>query len=396
MSLFTRLSEQPKDRIIALMQAFHDDPRPHKVDLGVGVYRDAQGQTPVMRAVKAAERRLWEEQATKGYTDLAGDAGFRDVMAGLVLGKARDAHRMATLATVGGTGAIRIALELLRSAAPQAKVWLSDPTWPNHPPIVRQAGLAQASYRYFDEAAGAVDFDAMMNDLGRVGAGDMVLLHGCCHNPTGANLTLPQWQEVAGLLNERGALPLIDIAYQGFGDGLDADAAPTRLIAQNCPEVLIAASCSKNFGVYRDRAGVLLALAGDAPTAARTQGNLTALNRLAYSFPPDHGARLVTMVLDDPALRSDWQDELEGMRRRMLSLREQLATELRARTGSDRFGFLAQHRGMFSCLGATHDQIDRLREHHGIYILGDGRMNIAGLRADTIPMIASAIAESGI
>lgn len=396
MSVFSRLAAQPADQIIALMQAFHDDPRPQKVDLGVGVYRNAQGQTPVMRAVKAAERRLWEEQATKGYTDLAGDARFRDAMAELVLGEARDAPRLATLATVGGTGAIRIALELVRSAGSEATVWASDPTWPNHPPIIRQAGLALARYRYFDETARAVDFDAMMADLGRVRAGDMVLLHGCCHNPTGANLTLPQWQEVAGLLNERGALPLIDIAYQGFGDGLDADAAPTRLIAQSCPEVLIAASCSKNFGVYRERAGVLLALAGDTPTATRTQANLTALNRLAYSFPPDHGARLVTMVLDDPALRTDWQDELEGMRRRMLDLREKLATELRARIGSDRFGFLAQHRGMFSRLGATQDQIDRLRENHGIYILGDGRMNIAGLRADTIPMIASAIAETGI
>ncbi len=396
MSVFAGLSDQPRDQIIALMQAFQNDPRSRKVDMGVGVYRDAGGRTPVMRAIKTAEGRLWDQQTTKSYTDLAGDAGFRDAMAGLVLGEARDARRIATLATVGGTGAIRIALELVRSAAPQARVWIPDPTWPNHSPIIRQAGLAQASYRYFDAATGAVDFGAVMADLDRVRAGDIVLLHGCCHNPTGANLSIGQWKDVARRLNDRGAVPLIDIAYQGFGDGLDDDAAPVRLVARDCPEVLVAASCSKNFGVYRDRAGVLLALAGNKAGAARIQANLTALNRLAYSFPPDHGARLVTMVLADPALRSAWQAELEAMRARMLALREGLADALRRQSGSDRFGFLGQHRGMFSRLGATPGQIDRLREDHGIYILGDGRMNIAGLHDDTIDMIARAIVDVGL
>ncbi|MHC0051913.1 amino acid aminotransferase [Actibacterium sp. D379-3] len=394
--MFSALTPQPQDQIIRLMDIFRSDPRPGKVDLGVGVYRNAQGQTPVMRAVKEAERQLWQAETTKRYTALAGDPGFHHAMAGLILGNAAPMDRIAAAATVGGTGAVHIALALVKKAAPGATVWISNPTWPNHPPIIRHVGLALAEYRYFDTESRAVDFAAMMTDLGRVQPGDVVLLHGCCHNPTGANLTLPEWREVAKLLAERGALPLIDIAYQGFGDGIDDDAAATRLIAAQCPEVLIAASCSKNFGLYRERAGVLLALTPDAQTRDLTQGNLTMLNRLSYSFPPDHGARLVTMILNDPALRADWQTELEEIRTGMLALREQLATELRRVTGSDRFGFLAQHRGMFSRLGATPEQVAQLREEHGIYMIGDSRMNIAGLTPDNIPTLAAAIARCGI
>lgn len=394
--ILSTLTPQPRDGIIQLMETFHADPRPDKIDLGVGVYRDAQGRTPVMRAVKAAEKRLLASETTKSYTALAGDAGFHRAMAGLVLGADVAQARIAAAATVGGTGAIRIALELVKSVSPGSTIWISDPTWPNHAPIIGHAGLKRAEYRYFDADTRAVDFAAMMADLERVEAGDVVLLHGCCHNPTGANLTLPEWQEVAALLSRKGALPLIDIAYQGLGDGLEADATATRLIASLCPETLVAASCSKNFGVYRERAGILLAVAPDTKTQALTQGNLSALNRLTYSFPPDHGARLVTMVLDDPALKADWMAELEGMRSGMIALREQLAEELRALTGSDRFGFLAQHRGMFSRLGATPDQVERLREEHAIYMIGDSRMNIAGLNAATVPVLASAIAAVGL
>ncbi|SMX30744.1 amino acid aminotransferase [Actibacterium lipolyticum] len=391
-----QLKPQPEDAIIELMGRFKADPRPDKVDLGVGVYRNAAGETPVMRAIKAAERALWDSETSKSYTALAGDAGFHNAMADLVLADSVESTRIAAAATVGGTGALHIALELVKDAAPNATVWASNPTWPNHPPIIKRTGLRFAEYRYFDADARAVDFGAMMADLQTAQAGDIVLLHGCCHNPTGANLTLPEWQQVAALLTERGLIPLIDIAYQGFGDGLTEDAAGTRLIAAQCPEVLIAASCSKNFGVYRERAGVLLAIAADGPTRNVTQANLTALNRLNYSFPPDHGARLVTNVLNDPALRADWEAELEGIRTSMLSLRTQLADELRRLTGSDRFGFLAQHRGMFSRLGATPEQVVALREDHGIYMVGDSRMNIAGLSTDTVPLVAAAIAQTGI
>lgn len=392
--LLGTLCAQPEDPILALMDAFRADPREEKIDLGVGVYRNAAGQTPVMRAIKSAEQQLWQSEASKSYTALAGDAGFHAAMRDLVLGDL--ARPVAAGATVGGTGAVHIALLLVKLAAPGATVWVSNPTWPNHPPIIRQAGLRVAEYRYFDAQNRAVDFGAMMADLAQVKAGDVVLLHGCCHNPTGANLTLPEWAEVAEVLNARGALPLIDLAYQGFGEGLDADAEAARLIAARCPEALIAASCSKNFGVYRERAGVLLAVSPDDKTNAATQSNLTTLNRLCYSFPPDHGARLFTMVLNDTALRADWQAELDDIRTGMLALRTQLAEALRTLTGSDRFGFLAQHRGMFSRLGATPEQVAHLREAHGIYMVGDSRMNIAGLNSETVPVLARAIFETGI
>jgi len=394
--LMSNLTALPGDPIIDLMQKYQADPRPEKIDLGVGVYRDDNGNTPVMRAVKQAERRLWDTQDSKSYTALAGDPGFHHAMAGLVLGDTIAPERIAAAATVGGTGALHIALSLVKMANADATVWISDPTWPNHPPIIAAIGLKHANYRYFDAESGAVDIPAMLHDVGRARPGDVVLLHGCCHNPTGANPTLQDWQAIAGTLVDRGALPLVDLAYQGFGDGVDGDAAATRLIATACPETLIAASCSKNFGLYRERAGVLLAIAPDATCRTLAQRNLTSLNRINYSFPPDHGARLATMILADPGLRAAWLTELEQMRVRMLDLRRTLANELQARAGSDRFGFLAEHRGMFSRLGATRQQVARLRENHGIYLIDDSRMNIAGLSAASIPAVAEAIIETGI
>ena len=314
-------------------------------------------------------------------------------MGALILGPDFPGERVAAAATPGGTGAIRAALELVKLAAPAATVWLSDPTWPNHPAIIRYLGLAVQDYRYFDPEASAVDVAGMLADLARVAPGDVVVLHGCCHNPTGANLTLPEWAMVAELLAARGAVALIDLAYQGFGDGLQADAAATRLLAARLPEVLIAASCSKNFGIYRERTGILLALGPNEPTRRLAQGTLAMLNRMNFSFPPDHGARLVTMILGDPGLRADWLAELEAVRLGMLDVRLALAQALQGETGSDRFGFLAQHRGMFSRLVVTAAQVERLRVEHGIYMVGDGRMNIAGLNAATIPVLARAVAE---
>jgi aspartate aminotransferase len=392
--MLEHLKEQPADKILALIAAFRDDPRTAKVDLGVGVYKDATGLTPVMRAVKAAEKRIWETQDTKTYTGLAGDPAFADAMVGLVLGNAVARDRVAAVATPGGTGAIRQALELIRLASPAATVWLSAPTWPNHPSIVRYLGMKMAEYRYFDEASRGVDFAGLMADLGAVAEGDAVLLHGCCHNPTGANLTQEQWHEVIALLRARGAVPLVDIAYQGFGDGLDADAWATRAVASGFDECIIAASCSKNFGIYRERTGLLMAV-GDAARTRILQGNLAFLNRQNYSFPPDHGARIVSTILTDPALRADWEAELEEVRLNMLGLREQLAGELARLTNSDRFGFIARHRGMFSRIGASPEQVERMRAEHGIYMVGDSRMNIAGLNAQTVPVLAKAIVAVG-
>jgi aromatic-amino-acid transaminase len=378
------------------MAAYKEDPRDTKVDLGVGVYKDASGNTPVMRAVKAAERRLVDEQTSKAYVGLAGDPAFSDAMIDLVLNGAVARERVAAVATPGGTGAIRQGLELIKLAAPDATVWISNPTWPNHPSIIKYLGMPMAEYRYFDEATRGVDFDGMLADLKLVKAGDVVLLHGCCHNPTGANLTADQLQQAISVIKDVGAMPFVDIAYQGFGDGLDADGAATRAIAASFDNVLIAASCSKNFGVYRERTGILMAIARNQDERDLAQQNLSYLNRQNYSFPPDHGARVVTMILTDPVLRADWEAELEDTRLGMLDLRQQLASELRRLSNSDRFDFLATHRGMFSRLGTTPEKVEKLRADHGIYMVGDSRMNIAGLNADTIPVLAKAIIDSGI
>ena len=394
--MFNALKEQPADKILMLMEMFKADDRPTKIDLGVGVYKNAEGVTPVMRAVKAAEKRILEEQETKAYTGLAGDPAYADAMVSLVLGDAVARSNVAAVATPGGTGAVRQAFELIRMANPGARVFVSDPTWPNHLSILKYLGMEVVSYRYFDSETGGVDFGGMMADLKGLRAGDVVLLHGCCHNPTGANLNMTEWKAVIAAMTAAGAVPMIDIAYQGFGDGLEADAAAVRLVAASVPECLIAASCSKNFGIYRERTGLLMAVAQDSGLHAVTQGNLAFLNRQNYSFPPDHGARVVSTILTDDGLKADWMAELEDVRLSMLGLREQLAAELQRLSGSDRFAFLAQHRGMFSRLGCSGEQVEALRRDHGIYMVGDSRMNIAGLNKTTVPILAKAIVDSGI
>ena len=391
--MFEKLEAQPADKILALMKAFREDPRDDKIDLGVGVYRNAEGVTPVMRAVKAAEKRIWERQATKAYTGLAGDPAFGDAMVALVLGDAVPREQVAAVATPGGTGAVRQGFELARMANPGLRVFVSGPTWPNHVSILKYLGIEMVPYRYFDAETGGVDFEGMLADIGQARPGDVVLLHGCCHNPTGANLNAQQWREVVASLQASGATPMIDIAYQGFGDGLEADAAPTRLVVSSLPEALVAASCSKNFGVYRERTGILM---GTGVDTGLLQDTMAYLNRQNFSFPPDHGARVVTEVLTDPELRADWEAELEAMREGMLALREQLADELRRRSNSDRFAFLAEHRGMFSRLGVGPEMVEKLRAEHGIYMVGDSRMNIAGLNRETVPKLAEAIVAAGV
>ena len=393
--MLENLKPQPADKILALMQMFREDPRENKIDLGVGVYRDAEGRTPVMRAVKAAEKRLWETQDTKSYTGIAGDPAFTTALRDLILGDSVDADRVAAVATPGGTGAVRQAFDLIRIAAPEATVWLSQPTWPNHVAILKHLGIPFREYRYFDAATGAVDVPGMLLDLAQAAPGDVVLLHGCCHNPTGANPTASDWNDIVEAIRNAGLVAMVDLAYQGFGDGLDADAQAVRTIASQLPECLIAASCSKNFGIYRERTGALLAI-GSAEARVVTQGNLGTLNRLNFSFPPDHGARIVSTILSDPELTADWKAELEQVREGMLALRRQLADELRQRTNSDRFDFIAGHRGMFSLLGATPEQVQRMRDEFGIYMVGDSRINIAGLNSETVPLLAEAMVAVGM
>jgi aspartate aminotransferase len=388
------LKPAPPDKIIEILNLYRADPRGDKVDLGVGVYKDAEGRTPVMRAVKAAERRLVEEQESKAYVGILGDLDFVAALAELALGASVPADRLSGAQTPGGTGAIRQLFELVARANPAAAVWISDPTWPNHPAILGHLGIPSRSYRYFDAATGGVDFAGMMADLVELKPGDVLLLHGCCHNPTGANLSLDEWRELTEFVLARGAVPMVDLAYQGFGDGLEEDVAGLRHMAAAVPELLLAASCSKNFGVYRDRVGAAFALSASAQAAEVTRSNLASLNRLNYSFPPDHGAKAVSLVLADPELRADWTAELEAMRTGMLELRQGLADALRRETNSDRFDFVAAHRGMFSRLGLGAEQVAAIRRDHGVYMVGDSRVNIAGLPKDGLGKIAKAVAAT--
>ncbi len=389
--MFENLQPAPADKILALIGLYRADPRSDKVDLGVGVYKDREGRTPVMRAVREAETRLFAGQDTKTYLGLAGDTAFNTAMIKLAFGDKADLSCIRAAQAPGGSGALRLVAELLQCTRAGATVWLSNPTWPNHMPVMRAAGLQVREYPYFDAASGTVRFDEMLAALRRAASGDVVLLHGCCHNPTGANLNASQWAKVADVLVERGLLPFIDIAYQGFGEGLDADAEGLRLVASKVPEMVVASSCSKNFAVYRDRVGAAMIMARDGAQADVAMSQMLSAARAIYSMPPDHGAAAVRIVLEDAALRADWEAELEEMRLRMLRLRVAFADALRRQSNSDRFDFVASHRGMFSRLGLTEAQVERLRVEHGVYMVGDSRINVAGLPEDGMDRLAKAI-----
>ena len=389
--MFENLQPAPADKILALIGLYRADPRSDKVDLGVGVYKDREGRTPVMRAVREAAPRLCAGQDTKTYLGLAGDTAFNTAMIKLAFGDKADLSRIRAAQAPGGSGALRLVAELLQRTRAGATVWLSNPTWPNHMPVMRAAGLQVREYPYFDAASGTVRFDEMLAALRTAASGDVVLLHGCCHNPTGANLNANQWADVADVLVERGLLPFIDIAYQGFGEGLDADAEGLRLVASKVPEMVVASSCSKNFAVYRDRVGAAMIMARDGAQADVAMSQMLSAARAIYSMPPDHGAAAVRIVLEDAALRADWEAELEEMRLRMLRLRVAFADALRRQSNSDRFDFVASHRGMFSRLGLTEAQVERLRVEHGVYMVGDSRINVAGLPEDGMDRLAKAI-----
>lgn len=387
------LRPQPADKIIEMIALFREDPREGKIDLGVGVFKDASGNTPVMRAVKVGESRLHNAQTTKSYVGLQGDLNFLKAMQGLVLGDDFDMSRVTGAQTPGGTGAIRQLYELIRLAEPNATLWISSPSWPNHAAIARYLGMPHKEYRYFDAATGEIDRDGMMADLSHAGAEDVVLLHGCCHNPTGANLTVEDWSALAELFKKNGVTPFIDLAYQGFGDGLEEDVHGVRLMAREVPEMLIATSCSKNFGLYRDRVGAALIVGNSPEQVELGRVNLASLNRLNYSFPPDHGAAIVATIFSDPKLVAEWKAELETMREQMLEKRVALADALRKATNSDRFDFIAHHRGMFSLTGLSVDEVMKLREEDAIYIVHDGRINVAGIPLDRVDYLATAIAR---
>ncbi len=391
--MFEALKPLPQDPILQLMQTFREDTRPDKVDLGIGVYKDDAGNTPIMAAVHEAERRLLEGETTKSYVGPAGAAGFNNAMAELILGSnsplIRDG-RASVIQTPGGCGALRMAAEFLRLCKPDTTVWVSTPTWANHLPLLGRAGLAIREYPYLNPETLEVDFAAMLGTLERANAGDVVLLHGCCHNPSGADLSLAQWQEVTSLIQRKGLLPFVDMAYQGLGEGLEADAAGLRHLAGSVPEMLIAASCSKNFGLYRERTGVLALISATASINSAATSQLLSVIRSHYSMPPAHGAAIVETILGDSGLRAQWQDELSGMCERILHLRHGFADAL-APVGD--FSFIARQRGMFSFLGISPEQVSQLRVEHRIYMLESSRVNVAGLNDQVMPRVADAIRD---
>ena len=392
--MFERLKPIPGDPILALMAAYRADTREQKIDLGVGVYQDDRGQTPVMRAVKKAETLLMDLEQTKSYQGIAGDAGYNEQMMALLLGadhSVMNSNRLVTLQAPGGSGSLRVGAEVIRRARPEAKLWVGVPTWPNHIPLLGSTGFEIEEYPYYDQSTHSVNIDAMMEALGRVPAGDIVLLHGCCHNPTGADITPEQWDQIADLALQRGFIPFIDIAYQGLGEGLDADAYGVRMMADKLPELLIASSCSKNFGLYRERTGSISMVAESAEQASTVSSLAASIARQIYSMPPAHGALLVSLILSDDQLRAEWQTELEVVRQRIQSMRTLLADSINNNAAGVDFSHIKEQRGMFSFLGIAPEKLQRLREEFAIYIVNSTRINLAGINSTNIDYLSESI-----
>ena len=375
---------------------YRQDTNPNKVDLGVGVYKDETGHTAIMAAVSRAQERLLVEEDTKTYVGMAGSKRFCDLLSQVTLGTDHQVltdNRIALAQTPGGSGALRVLGEFINVAKPGATVWVGNPTWANHIPVMTSAGLTVKQYPYYDAKTRGVDFDAMMAALeADAQAGDVVLLHGCCHNPSGADLNLAQWQATADLIKAKGLLPYVDIAYQGLGEGMDEDAAGLRLMANTVPEMVIASSCSKNFGLYRERTGMAMVITATAEQASLAQSQMNSVIRSNYSMPPSHGAMVVETILADPKLKQMWRDELKTMRKRIKDLRSQLVDAIKAEGVEQDFSFIKRQNGMFSFLGVSAEQVDKLVNEHSVYLVGSSRINLAGLNQHNIAYVAKAIA----
>jgi len=376
------------DSLLQLIALCNADPRPEKIDVGVGVFRDGVGRTPILQVIKDAERILLETQETKSYLGSAGDKRFAELIRPILLGEHADDDRIAGVQTPGGCGALRLGFELIATVNPNARVLVGTPTWPNHPPIIRSVGLQIVEYPYYDRDACSIRFEAMVDALNDARAGDIVLLHGCCHNPTGADLSDGQWDEVTRIVSERGLLPLVDIAYQGFGRGLDEDARGLRGILSACDEVIVAQSCDKNFSVYRDRVGSLFMKTGSTDATARAMGHVFQRAREMWSMPPDHGAAAVRLVLDTPELKQRWPGELAAMRDRINAVRQKIAA------ADPRLSYIGDQFGMFSMLPLTKEQVLGAREKHAIYMADSGRFNVVGLGDDQIDRFTAAVVEA--
>ena len=390
--MFETLQSMPADPILRLIAEHREDPRPEKIDLGVGVFRSAAGETPVLDAVKIAERRLLDTQETKAYIGTAGNPAFNAAMQALTFGDAEDSARMLTVQTPGGSGSLRVAAGLILRARPGASVWASDPTWNNHVPLLAGAGLALKPYAYYDSERRVVNIDAMLEALRAIPKGDIVLLHACCHNPSGLDPGDDQWREIAGVIAERELIPFVDMAYQGFGRDLDRDAFVIRLLAGRVPEMIVSSSCSKNFGLYRERVGALSFLVADGTVRGALASQAGSYVRTLYSMPPDHGAAIVAMILTDEGLRAGWEAELRGMRDRLREMRSLLNAELRSRAPDHDFSHLVRATGMFCFLGITPEQVGRLKQDFGVYMVDSSRINVAGITAANVAYLADAIA----
>ena len=392
---FDAIGRVPGDPILGLMEAYAQDPNPRKFDLGVGVYKDAQGLTPIPQSVKLAEQRLVDGQGTKTYIGGHGDPAFGKVINELVLGADSALiaeQRAGATQTPGGTGALRLSADFIAQCLPGRGIWLSNPTWPIHETIYATAGLKVSHYPYVG-SDNRLDVEAMLATLNQIPKGDVVLLHACCHNPTGFDLSQDDWRRVLDVVRSRELLPLIDFAYQGFGDGLEQDAWAVRLFAQELPELLITSSCSKNFGLYRDRTGALIVCAKDAEKLTDVRSQLAHIARNLWSTPPDHGAAVVATILGDPQLKQRWADEVEAMRQRIAQLRSGLVEALEPHGLRERFAHIGVQRGMFSYTGLTPEQVKKLREQHSVYMVSSGRANVAGIDATRLDLLAEAIAD---
>ena len=392
--MFETLKPVGMDPILGLMAAFRADTRETKIDLGVGVYQDDRGRTPVMASVKEAEAKLMELELTKSYQGIAGDPDYNQRMMSLIFGADHSilsSGRVKSIQAPGGSGALRVGAEVIQRATPSSKLWVGVPTWPNHIPLLGSAGVEIKEYPSYDMATHQINGDAMMETLRQVPAGDMVLLHGCCHNPTGADLSHEQWDQIADLALERGFIPFIDTAYQGLGDGLDEDAYGMRMMADRLPELVIASSCSKNFGLYRERTGSITFIAKNSQQAEIVASQAMSIARQIYSMPPAHGALLVSLILGDQQLRANWQAELEEVRLRIKSMRTLLTNGIQGNSAGVDFSHIEQQKGMFSFLGITTPQLDRLRDEFGIYIVSSTRVNLAGINSSNIDYISESM-----
>lgn len=392
--MFERIEAAPRDPILGLTVAFNADPRAEKINLSVGVYQDENGKTPLLDCVQEAEKRLAAAPTTKSYLPISGLAAYCQAVTELALGDGAEplaSQRVAAAQTPGGTGALRVAADFIHTSLPKAAVWMSEPTWPNHPQIFAAAGVETKSYPYFDAKNNALDFDALLAAIAKMPAGDVILLHGCCHNPTGIDPTTDQWKQIADAVYQRGLLPLVDFAYQGFADGIAEDSAGLKAFCRPGAEFLACTSFSKNFSLYRERVGALFAAAPTAEAAQAVQSQLNRVIRSNYSNPPAHGAEIVNTVLRDAALRKQWEGEVAAMRNRINGMRRKLVEALAAHGVPGDYSFMTRQRGMFSFSGLSKDQVETLRDQHAIYIVGSGRINVAGLTPSNVDRVAECI-----